>query len=228
MLTMADRHFGTVSDRVLASKGVKTFVTDGRNHLLLSDAKYDFVSIEISSIWFAGAASLYTREFYEIVDSRLSKGGVLQQWMQLHRINQDDIASILRAVHEVFPHVWLYMVGYQGQIIACREACLPTEDALASIRANPGLRTALSFFGGEPRRILDDRLLETASLEAFTKANGARGSTDDNLYLEYSTPRGNVRPYRESLEDNLVSLRAFQPDSPLVGTRIRETIDPIE
>jgi hypothetical protein len=42
----------------------------------------------------------------------------------------------------------------------------------------------------------------------------ARVSTDDNLWLEYRTPRGNVRPYDESLRDNLAFLRGFSPPGP--------------
>ena len=38
-------------------ENVNTNITDGRNYLLLRDQKYDLVSMEISSIWFAGAAS---------------------------------------------------------------------------------------------------------------------------------------------------------------------------
>ncbi len=230
MLTMADRHFGGVSDHVLSSPGVRSFVTDGRNHLLLSDNRYDLISIEISSIWFAGASSLYTHEFYELAATRLAPRGVLQQWMQLHRLSQENIAAIMRAVHEVFPQVWLYMVGQQGQLVACRADCMPTEAALAAIAGNPRLGIALEYFGGEPRRILEDRILDTAALEAFTAAS-SHGSapphtTDDSLYLEYSTPQGNVRPYRESLDENLALLRAFQPDSPLQSTRVRELMKP--
>ncbi len=45
-------------------------------------------------------------------------------------------------------------------------------------------------------------------------------STDDNLRLEYSTPRGNVRDYDDSLEANVKMFQAFAPPSALAGTRL--------
>jgi hypothetical protein len=35
-------------------------------------------------------------------------------------------------------------------------------------------------------------------------------ATDDNLTLEYSTPKGNVRPYIDSLDQNLRYLDRFK------------------
>ena len=40
---------------------------------------------------FAGAANLYNREFYRLVHDRLGRGGVLQQWVQLHHIAIEDV-----------------------------------------------------------------------------------------------------------------------------------------
>jgi spermidine synthase len=54
--------------------------------------------------------------------------------------------------------------------------------------------------------LLDDALLVNAELDAFLAASARDAklsltdllSTDDNLYLEYATPRGNVLPPTES------------------------------
>jgi predicted membrane-bound spermidine synthase len=230
IVDLTRKHFGTPNRGVLDSPNVRTRVTDGRNHLLLSNEHYDLVSIEISSIWFAGAASLYNREFYELVKARLSGEGVLQQWMQLHRLSAADFKSILGTVHSVFPHVWLYMVGQQGQIIACAHACLPEERALDRIRATPTLQDGLGFFDGDPYKILGDRLLDTKAIEQFTASlSDVVGpvSTDDNSFLEYSTPKGNVRPYAESLQENTQLFAPFAPDRPYRSTRIRERMEPL-
>ncbi len=40
---------------------------DGRNALALSREQYDVISVELTSIWFAGAANLYSKDFYSIV-----------------------------------------------------------------------------------------------------------------------------------------------------------------
>lgn len=219
-------HFPHTNHRVLEAPNVKLLVTDGRNHLLLSEHKYDLIAIELSSIWFAGAASLYNREFYELVNTRLGSDGVLQQWMQLHRLTEKDIASILTTVRAVFAHAWLYFVGNQGIIIACNHDCQPNVEALSKLNATADLKDALTFFQGRADNILSQRVLDTAAMDAFVKdASGGRNliSTDDNLLLEYSTPKGNVRPYAESLQENIESLRKYMPRDPLSGTHLKAT-----
>ena len=81
MVRLADRHFENINHAVTSQPGVNTYYTDGRNFLLTQSKEYDLISIEISSIWFAGAANLYNKEFYELVARRLTDEGVLQQWV---------------------------------------------------------------------------------------------------------------------------------------------------
>ncbi len=220
---LAHTHFGPVNSRVLDAPNVKTLITDGRNHLMLSKKSYDLVTIELSSIWFAGAASLYNREFYELVDQRLAKEGVLQQWIQLHRISTLDIAYVLGTVRSVFPRVWLYFVGNQGIIVACRHDCQPTLPAIRKVNQTPSLSAALGFFDGRAENVLPDRILDTDAIDAYVAGiSEGRGavSTDDNLFLEYSTPRGNVRPYKESLDENVDALRSYEPEDSLRSTKL--------
>jgi predicted membrane-bound spermidine synthase len=225
---LASKHFGPINENVLQAPNVKTLITDGRNHLMLSKTPYDLVTIELSSIWFAGAASLYNREFYQLVDQRLSPNGILQQWIQLHRISHRDMAYVLGSVRSVFPSAWLYFVGNQGIVIACRHDCAPTMPAIQTVNRTPELAQALRFFDGRAENILPMRVLDTVSMDRFLAsedtelAPGERPiSTDDNLVLEYSTPKGNVRPYRESIDENVATLRQFEPDSPLTSTYIK-------
>ena len=42
---------------------------DGRSLLFESPDRYDVVTVEVSSIWFAGVGSIYSREFYQLARS---------------------------------------------------------------------------------------------------------------------------------------------------------------
>jgi predicted membrane-bound spermidine synthase len=213
VLAMADRYFQRANRGVLHKDNVSVHVTDGRNFLMLSPQRYDLISMEVSSIWFAGASSLYNREFYQLAASRLSEQGVFQQWVQLHRISPLDIGSVLATVRQVFPQVWLYFPAGQGVIVACRHDCRPTPQTLAALTSNDITRQNLRGFGGH-EKMLERILLDPAGTDRLL-ANLARAglppedlvSTDDNMQLEFSTPKGNVRPYAESLRSNLEFLR---------------------
>ena len=49
------------------------YYSDGRNYLLTQNKRYDLISMELTSIWFAGAANLYNREFYQLAKARAKR-----------------------------------------------------------------------------------------------------------------------------------------------------------
>lgn len=211
ILRVADEWFPRVNRKVLSQPGVESFVTDGRNFLLLQDRRYDLVTIELTSIWFAGAAALYNREFYDLVQSRLAPEGVLEQWIQLHRLSREDIVSVIGTLRERFPRIWLYYTGNQGVLVACAHDCSPTPAAANRLHSEPALREALAWFGGSSNALAGSVLLEPAAIDRLLATAGVpiTISTDDNLFLEYSTPRGNVRSYASSIRENVGWLRTF-------------------
>lgn len=189
----ARERFGHVNDRVLEGSRVKVHLGDGRNHLLLTTASYDVIAIELSSIWFAGAADLYNREFYQLVHDRLARGGVLQQWVQLHHLERKTLAVILESIRAVFPYVALFERGGQGVILA---SASPLEvdyaRAAALTQQLQGKLTTVGLPGGEILALLADQLLEAEGIAKLVAEEGAVVSTDDNLWLEYQSPRGNA------------------------------------
>jgi spermidine synthase len=190
------RYFAKSGGAALDDPRVRLFHADGRNHLLVSDRSYDLIGIELTSVWFAGAASLYSREFYRLVKSRLSPNGVLQQWVQLHHISARDFATVVHTLRLEFTHVALFFGGGQGILVASNA---PLEVSAAHLDA-----LEATFGSTRPDRplksLVGDVIASEEGLDAFLSeaASGAGVassdlvSTDDNLYLEYSTPRGNV------------------------------------
>jgi spermidine synthase len=231
IVTLADRHFSTINHGVIHRPNVALHVTDGRNFLLLDRHTYDLVSIELSSIWFAGAANLYNDEFYALVEPRLSTHGVLQQWVQLHRLSHRDIMSILVTLKRRFPKTWVYFLGKQGIVVACKHDCAPHPQAIARLLEEQRLQETLSVFSNGLRSVLYGRLLTPEGLDTilstYERETGLTDqmllATDDNLYLEYSTPRGNVRDYDESILDNETFLARERPRSPYEGTYLSAT-----
>jgi spermidine synthase len=195
IVTLANRHFAIINDRVTGKPGVRTFYTDGRNFLLLGDRKYDLISMEISSIWFAGASALYNREFYQLARKRLSSEGALQQWVQLHHLSPTDIAYILGSVRAEFDHVWLYIIGDQGVIVASTSP-VRREHALDKAAVPPRLAALMGQTGLTGEQVSQSLRLDPEGVDALLDSFGIPReflvSTDDNLELEYSTPKGNA------------------------------------
>ncbi len=177
---------------------VRLHVIDGRNHLRLHDDQYDVISVQVSSIWFAGAANLYNREFYELCRSRLKPDGVMQQWVQLHHQTARDLAVTLRTARQVFDHVRLFTCG-QGVIVLSNRPLVADYGRVAELSARPRMRDMLSGFKAKTLfAILGTQIMDTEAIDRFladaeTGAGAATVvSSDFYPYLEYATPRNNA------------------------------------
>ncbi|MDI1429881.1 fused MFS/spermidine synthase [Polyangium sorediatum] len=187
---------------------------DGRNHLLVSPGGYDLVTMELTSVWFAGAASLYSREFYELVRARLADGGILQQWVQLHHIRRRELAAIVRTLRAVFPHVALFVGGSQGILVASARPLVASRAELDRLATAPAIRETLG--AGTLPGLLDELVASGEELDRFVAETPGEPlvSTDDNLFLEYATPKGNVLDYWQSLRETLAMLDQYRTPNP--------------
>jgi spermidine synthase len=192
---------------------------DGRNFILVQEQKYDLISMELSSIWFAGAASLYSQEFYALVHERMKPNAVFQQWVQLHHVRPRDFATILHTLRHEFRHVTLFYGGGQGILVASDAPLVTSRARIEALEQTP--RVAATIPLQRPLlTLLDDVLVSDAGLDRFL-ADQAREagepveqllSTDQNLYLEYATPRGNVLPW-SAREDLVADLRRYHDEA---------------
>ena len=73
---------------------------DGRDHLLRTDRRYDLVNVDTLRPQSAFSGSLYSVEFYELVQDRLAEGGVLAQWVASPR-TANSVTSVFRYVLEL-------------------------------------------------------------------------------------------------------------------------------
>ena len=218
VLKLANTYLSSVNQNVSDQPGVQTYVTDGRNFLLLTKRKYDVISIEITSIWFANAASLYNREFYQLARSKLQPDGVLQQWVQLHHMAPADLLTVIGTLRKEFTYVSLYVVAGQGILIATNDAAhaQPDPAVVAALDGAPRLQAVRELAGRNFSKLAGNLLLAPQQVDALLNRVGSTGdtwvSTDNNLRLEYNTPKGNANPPDRSFQQNMELLHSVLPD----------------
>jgi predicted membrane-bound spermidine synthase len=101
-------YFAHVNQRVLGDPRVAVYVNDGRQHLQMRpERSYDLVTLEPPPIGYAGVAALYSREFYELVRSRLKVGGYVSQWLPAYQVPSRTALAMIRAFIDVFPQAVL-------------------------------------------------------------------------------------------------------------------------
>ncbi|MDT8384622.1 MAG: fused MFS/spermidine synthase [Gammaproteobacteria bacterium] len=79
-------------------------LNDARNTLLTENTRYDIIAAQPSHPWLARAANVFTKNFFELVNSRLNEGGIYSQWVNLFHMDATTLKSLMRAFYEVFPH----------------------------------------------------------------------------------------------------------------------------
>ncbi len=184
----ASHYFDHFNDHVQDDPRFKLILEDGRNHLALTDRKYDVIITEPSNPWMAGIGDLFTREFYEICRDRLNPDGVICGWLDSYSLGEDAFKSIVRTFHEVFPHTSLWnpiagdflLVGTRRQGAEFEALLRRFEDPriLGDLK-RAGVRSMSDFFSCQ--------LMTKGTIRDY--GAGAEIHTDDNAYVEFSAPR---------------------------------------
>jgi spermidine synthase len=95
--------FRDVNLDVLADPRVELFRNDGRNHLLLTDHIFDVITCDpVHPL--LGSAPLYTREFYRLCRRHLAPGGVVAQYLPLHRMPPGALRTAVATFRSELPH----------------------------------------------------------------------------------------------------------------------------
>jgi spermidine synthase len=143
---------------VLADPKGRVVVTDGRNHLELTDDRFDIIVTDPPPpIESSGAAVISSKEYYEAGRDHLTDGGIIMQWVP-YSAPQADLADHIRTFASVFEEVTLvkgpggwgfYMLGSSEPI------AFPEADARA-ILARPGVLDDISSAFDSPAKTVDD------------------------------------------------------------------------
>ncbi|HEY3176772.1 MAG TPA: fused MFS/spermidine synthase [Candidatus Polarisedimenticolia bacterium] len=113
-------HFAAENGNLLALRKVRSVVEDGRNYLLLSPGSYDVITLEPPPPRFAGVAELYSREFYELIRSRLRPGGLAAQWIPMHSHTEEEMRMLVRSFVDAFPESTLWVPVQSDAIVIGR------------------------------------------------------------------------------------------------------------
>lgn len=90
-------------------------VDDGRRYLKRTDIRFDVITLDPPPpVEAAGSSLLYTREFLEVMKSRMTSNGILQHWFPGGE--KLTVQAVARTLQEAFPYIKVYTsledVGY--------------------------------------------------------------------------------------------------------------------
>lgn len=198
-LKEASKYFSDFNNNIVSNPKVNFIDGDGRNHLLLTNKKYDIISCDPTHPTL-GCGNLYTREYFQLCKEHLKSGGVVSQYLPLHRLSTHDFKSIIKTFYSVFPHtsVWL-----------AHSHCI----LLGTINNHKiDFRFLKGFIGflrddmlNDPYRLSTSLFLDENAVNEFTKS--AELHTDDRAFLDFFTP---TSIKKENWHINLIAMRKYR------------------
>jgi predicted membrane-bound spermidine synthase len=212
------RRSEAVNHRVLENPKVHIELGDARELLLTSKERYDVIASEPSNPYRAGIASLFTREYYEAVASRLDADGVFIQWLQGYEVDASTVRTVMATLASVFPEVETWELGPLDLAFVCAKKPLIQDGA--RIRAR---------LGQETYRSAVTRTWRTTDLEGFLSHFVANGdlvrevareegdaiNTDDDNIVEFGLARTvGEREAAFSVDDMRLSARRLGEHRP--------------
>lgn len=140
------RHYYDDAAAVLVDPNGRVVIADGRNHVELTDRRYDIIVTDPPPpIESAGVSVISSREYYEAGRARLNPGGVMMQWIPWGQ-TVDEFKAHVRTFRDVFPNV-LIAFGPGGYGLFMLGSDDPVAFGPADIRAilaRPGVTEDLS------------------------------------------------------------------------------------
>lgn len=196
------RFFEGINRRILDNPTVTFRVADGRHFLKTTRERFDVITADLMLPQLAGAASLYSADYFVLASRALAPGGIMVQWIPTDAGLQHKL--MLRSFVSAFPHVSLWMNG--GIAIGSNDPIVLRPSAHALKLAFPQVRAALDEVGlGTFDALAAQYFANRQQIERYL-GRGAR-LEDDRPVVEYflSLPRdippADLEPFRSSVDE---------------------------
>lgn len=155
---------------------------DGRHYLQLSDERYDLISCDPTHP-ILGSGNLYTREYFELCRAHLRPGGMISQYLPLHKLGPDEFLGLVSTFRSVFPDCAVWLGHYHAVLLG---STAPLEIDFAEWAARAAALGSDPHFYTDPYHLAATLVLDAAAIDALMPE--PRLNTDDRSYTEFFAP----------------------------------------
>jgi spermidine synthase len=233
---VVSKYFAEYNFNVVANPKVTVHLDDARHYLLTTKEKFDAITSDPLDPWVRGAATLYTREFFDVAKAHLNPGGVVTLFVQLYESNDAAVKSEIATFLDAFPGGIVFAntsngLGYDlvllGQVepkpidVDRVEARLrnPANAAIANSLAQIGIHSAIDLFGTYAGHKTD--------MTGWLK--DAAINRDRNLRLQYLAGLGLNLYQSDAIYRNMIKQSQYPEGlftgSPATLTALRATVN---
>jgi spermidine synthase len=189
---IATQYFGPQNYYVKNDPRTQIYYDDARHFVLTTPEHFDIITSDPIHPWVKGSATLYSKEYFELVKEHLNSGGVVTQWVPLYESDAETVKSEIATFFDVFPggSVWaneLSGSGYDVFLLGQKDPAPVNIDQIEARLKSPGyerVAQSLREVGlGSAVGMLSVYSGQDADLKPWLQ--GAEINRDWNLRLQY-------------------------------------------
>jgi spermidine synthase len=212
-------YFSKENYDVLKDPRVEVIYDDARHFLLTTREKFDIITSDPIHPWIKGSATLYTREYFELVKKHLNPGGVAVQWVPFYESTPDVVKSQLATFFSIFPRGVIFAnkgEGWNSDTVVFAEADPqpiepdPVQQRLDSAEYGRVKESLAEVGFNSIVDLLATYIGRASDLENWLK--DAQINTDRNLRLQYLAGMGSNFGQADAIYEDLLRQRRFPED----------------
>jgi spermidine synthase len=209
-------YFARENHNVVHDRRTQIVYDDARHYLLTMPEHFDIITSDPIHPWVKGAATLYSKEYFEMVKTHLNPGGVVTQWVPLYQSDTATVQSEIATFLSVFPNgtIWNNDIngeGYDVMLVGQNGPARIDIDALERRLGRPdyaGVRDSLSEVGlGTAVSLLSTYAGHGPDLQRWVAR--AQINHDRDLRLQYLAGFGMVQNAATGIMYEILRYRRF-------------------
>jgi spermidine synthase len=227
---VVSQYFKNENYDVVHDPRVEIVYDDARHYILTTKEKFDVITSDPIHPWVKGAATLYTKEYFDLVKRHLNPGGIVTQWVPLYESHLDVVKSEFATFFNVFPTgtVWSNDINGKGYDVVLAGQLTPSPidvDAMQSRLDKPDhgriLQSLRDVGFSSSVALMSTYAGQAPDLTDWLR--DAQINTDRNLRLQYLAGFGLNSYENAGIYDNMLSYRRY-PDRLFIATPASELL----
>jgi spermidine synthase len=187
----ATQYFANENYNVMNDPRVKIVYDDARHYILTTREKFDIITSDPIHPWVKGSATLYSKEYFDLVRQHLNPGGIVTQWVPLYESDLATVKSEFATFFDIFPNGIVFGNenggGYDSVALGGVDPLRIDLDALDARLSRPDhgrVLQSLQIVGfGSLASLFGTYAGQRTDLEPWLR--GAEINRDGNLRLQY-------------------------------------------
>ena len=200
---------------VLSNPLFHLILNDARDHLSIGPLLYDVIATDVTNLQYKQNSSLYTVEYFQLMQGKLRANGIACAWIPMAAINTQELRILMKSFQHVFPHATLWYMNHThtnfGILIGTPQELNIDFPRLRQSFLIPAVADNLNLISvTDPLQIIHSLQLDEEGFKRF--CGDVPLHTDNDPVLEFSSPLSFYQ-YNETFRDNLQSTLELRPHS---------------